>query len=67
MTTIKIFGPTPPCAKCKKAEEVARRVAEKFPGRVSVEKHDALGPEADNYGIMTTPATVIDDTVVAMA
>ena len=66
MATIKVFGPTPPCAKCKKAEEIARRVAEKFPGRVTVEKHDVLGSEADRYGMMTTPATVIDDTVVAM-
>lgn len=65
MATIKIFGSTPPCAKCKKAEEIAHRVAERFPGRVTVEKHDALGPEADIYGIMITPATVIDDTVVA--
>jgi len=33
---------------------------------VTVEKHDVLGSEAGKYGIMMTPATVIDDTLVGM-
>ena len=62
---ILIFGTTPPCAKCKRAEEIARQVAERV-GGVEVEKHDALSAEGDRYGIMMTPTTVVGDTVVAV-
>lgn len=64
MLVIRVFGPTPPCANCKRAEAEARRAAEKFPGRVEVVKLDALGPEAEPYGIMTTPLVVVGEQVV---
>jgi disulfide oxidoreductase YuzD len=64
MIEIKIFGTTPPCANCKRAEKHARKAAEAFPGQVEVVKLDALGPEADAYGMMTTPLVVVDDDVV---
>jgi protein-disulfide isomerase len=64
MLQIKVFGPTPPCANCKRAEEQARKAAERFPGRVEVIKLDALGPEAEQYGLMTTPLVVVGDEVV---
>ena len=64
MLQIKVFGTTPPCANCKRAEEQARKAAADFPGRVEIVKLDALGPEADAYGIMSTPLVVVDDEVV---
>jgi thiol-disulfide isomerase/thioredoxin len=65
MLTITVFGTTPPCAKCKRAEREAQAAAERFPGLVEVVKLDALGPEAEAYGMMVTPTTVIGDEVVA--
>lgn len=64
MVTIKVFGPTPPCAKCKRAEREARKAGEQFPGQVEVVKLDALGPEAEAYGLMVTPTVVIDDEII---
>ena len=64
MITIKIFGTTPPCAKCKRAEQEARKAASRFPDQVDVLKLDALGPEADKYGMMVTPTVAVNDQVV---
>jgi thiol-disulfide isomerase/thioredoxin len=64
MLRIKIFGTTPPCASCKRAEKQAHKAAESFPGRVEVIKLDALGPEAEVYGIITTPLIVVGDEIV---
>ena len=66
MVKIKIFGSTPPCAKCKEAERRAKNVATKYPGKVNVAKFDAFSEEADKYGIMLTPTMVINDKVVAV-
>ena len=60
---IKVFGTTPPCANCKRAEREALKAAERFPGRVQVVKLDGLGPEAEPYGLMTTPLVDVDDEV----
>ena len=65
MLHIKVFGTTPPCANCKRAEAQALKAAEQFPGRVKVVKLDALGPEAEPYGIMTTPLIVVGEEVVS--
>ena len=64
MLQIKVFGTTPPCANCKRAEQQARMAAEQFPGQVEVIKLDAMGPEADAYGIVSTPLVVVGDEVV---
>jgi thiol-disulfide isomerase/thioredoxin len=64
MLQIKVFGPTPPCANCKRAEAQAEKAAEQFPGQVEVIKLDALGPEAEQYGLMTTPLVVVGEEVV---
>ena len=64
MLQIKVFGPTPGCANCKRAEAQARQAAEQFPGQVEVLKLDAMGPEAGEYGLMTTPLVVVGDEVV---
>lgn len=65
MLQIKVFGTTPPCANCKRAEAQAHKAAEQFPGQVEVVKLDALGPEAEPYGLMATPLVVVGEEVVA--
>ena len=65
MLQIKVFGTTPPCANCQRAEREALKAAEKFPGRVEVVHLDALGPEAQAFGLMVTPVVVVDDEVVS--
>ncbi len=64
MLQIKVFGTTPPCANCKRAEAQAEKAAERFPGQVEVVKLDALGPEAEQYGLMTTPLVVVGEEVI---
>jgi hypothetical protein len=65
MLQIKVFGTTPPCANCKRAEREARKAAEEFPGQVEVVHLDALGPEAQRYGLMVTPGVVLGEEVAA--
>lgn len=65
MLQIKVFGTTPPCANCKRAEREARKAAEQFPGQVEVVHLDALGPEAAQYGLMVTPVIVVGEEVVS--
>lgn len=62
---IKEFGVVFPCLKCIQAERIARRIAERHPGRVLVRKHDILSSEADRHGVMMTPTVVVDGEVVA--
>jgi disulfide oxidoreductase YuzD len=64
MLQIKVFGTTPPCANCKRAEKQAQKAAEQFPEQVEVLHLDALGQEADQYGLFTTPLVVVDDEVI---
>ena len=65
MIQVKIFGTTPPCARCKEMETRANKVAARYPGRVEVTKFDALSEEGDRYAVMLTPTLVINDRVVA--
>ncbi len=64
MITITIIGTTPPCSKCKRAEQEARKAAARFPGQVEVIKLDAFAPEAEAYGMIVTPTVVLNDEVV---
>ena len=66
MIEIKVFGTTPPCAKCKEMERRAKNIAAKYPSKVVVAKFDALSEEGDKYGIMSTPTVVINNKVVAV-
>lgn len=66
MITVKVFGTTPPCAKCKEMERRARNVAEKYPGQVTVNKFDALSEEGDQYSVMLTPTVVTNEKVIAV-
>jgi len=64
MLQIKVFGTKPPCASCKRAKRHAQAAADRFPGQVEVVELDALGPEAEQYGLMTTPVVVVGEQVV---
>lgn len=65
MLQIKVFGTTPPCANCKRAKAQAEKAAERFPDQVEVIELDALGPEAEQYGLVTTPLIVIGEEIVS--
>jgi hypothetical protein len=65
MLQIKVFGTIPPCASCKRAEREALKAAAEFPGQVEVVHLDAMGPEAQQYGLMVTPVVVVGEEVVA--
>ncbi|RZN41581.1 MAG: thioredoxin family protein [Methanosarcinales archaeon] len=60
---IKIFGSEPPCAKCRVAYDIAKKVSERTCEGALVEKHSALSEEGDKYGIMMTPTIVVNDEV----
>ena len=62
---IKVFGTTPPCARCKKAEQIVREVASEL-GNVEVEKFDVFSKEAGKYGILIPPTVVVGEKVVFM-
>jgi DNA-binding transcriptional MerR regulator len=62
---IKEFGVIFPCLKCIQAERIARRIADRHPGKVVVRKFDVLSSEADRHGVMMTPTVVVDGEVVA--
>ena len=64
MVKIKVFGSTPPCAKCKEVEKRAKKVAEKFPGQVEVAKFDAISDEGRKYNVMFTPTVVMNEKVI---
>lgn len=65
MIKVKVFGSTPPCAKCKEVEKRANKVAEKYPGQVEVTKLDAISEEGQKYNILFTPAVVVNEKLVA--
>jgi len=65
MIKVRVFGSTPPCAKCKEAEKRALKVAEKYAGQVEVVKLSAISEEGRKYCIMFTPTVMINDKIVA--
>ncbi len=58
---IKILGPG--CPKCKTLEKLTREVVEQNGINAAVTKVEDI-VEIMNYGVMTTPALVIDGKVV---
>jgi thiol-disulfide isomerase/thioredoxin len=65
MLQVKVFGPTPPCANCKRAEREARKAAEEFPGQVEVVKLDIMSDAAQQYGMVASPMVVVGDELAA--
>ena len=64
MIKVKVFGSTPPCAKCKEVEKRAIKVAERYSNLVEVAKYDAVSEEGRKHGVMFTPTVVINDKTV---
>ena len=60
---IKILGSG--CKKCKKLEENARQAISQLTGDYTIEKVTDLN-NIMNYGVMITPALVIDEEVVSV-
>lgn len=61
---VKLFHSEPPCAKCRATEKAVEEIAKEYGGVVKVVKLSALSDEADEYGVLMTPA-VINDQVVS--
>lgn len=58
---IKVLGPG--CAKCHSLEKVTREAVEKYKISANITKVDDI-VEIMKYGVMTTPALVIDGQVM---
>lgn len=58
---IKILGPG--CAKCKTLEKITREVVAELGSDATVSKVEDI-MDIMNYGVMTTPALVVDEKVV---
>lgn len=61
---IEVIGVQPGCVNCKRAEENARKVAERLGKEgveVSVEKLDIMSPVLiDKYGLLMSPSMVVN-------
>lgn len=61
---IEVIGVSPGCVNCKRAEDNARKVAEKIKGigvEVIVEKLDIMSPELiDKYGLLMSPSMAVN-------
>jgi hypothetical protein len=60
---LRVFGPDPPCNRCKSALAVAEKVASRHPD-VEVLHVNALSEEAQKYGFWMTPAIAVGDRLV---
>jgi small redox-active disulfide protein 2 len=58
---IKILGPG--CPKCKTLDKITREVVEKNGINATITKVEDI-MEIMKYGVMSTPALVVDETVV---
>jgi len=63
---IVIIHSSPPCAKCIKAKKIALEMVEKYGPAVSLKELDAMEEEADAYGVLMTPTTIVNDIVLAV-
>ena len=61
MLSIKILGGG--CANCKRLEQIARKVVEDNQIEASFD-HVTEYPDIMKYGVMSTPALVVEDKVV---
>ena len=61
MKNIKVLGTG--CAKCKNTFELIKQVAQQESVQINIEKVEDL-PQIMAYGVMSTPAVVVDEQVV---
>ncbi len=66
MMHIEVIGLDPPCDKCTELLENARKAVAATGVDAAVEKKWTLAPEVrERYGLLLSPALIIDDMVVA--
>ena len=66
MIHIEVIGLDPPCVKCNKLLENAKKAVQTLGIDANVEKKWTLSKEIRNkYGLLLSPALVIDGVVVA--
>ena len=66
MLHIEVIGLDPPCNKCNELLSNARQAVEQAGIEARVEKKWTLAPEIrDKYGLLLSPALVIEGVVVA--
>ena len=67
---VDVIGVSPPCPRCKKTEENARKAASKLTAEgtdVEVTKLDITSKETiSKYGVVMSPAIAINDVVKIM-
>jgi thiol-disulfide isomerase/thioredoxin len=67
---VEVIGVSPPCPRCKKTEENARKAAAKLAAEgvnVEVAKLDVVAKETiSKYGVVATPAIAINGVVKIM-
>ena len=68
--SVEVIGVEPPCQRCKKTEENARKAASKLVEEgvnVEVKKLDITAKETiSKYGVLVSPAVAIDGVVKIM-
>ena len=69
-TKVEVIGVTPPCPRCKKTEENARKAASRLEAegvRVEVIKLNIISKDTvSKYGVLLSPAIAINGKVKAM-
>jgi metal-sulfur cluster biosynthetic enzyme len=69
-TKVEVIGITPPCPRCKRVEENARRAASRLEAegvRVEVTKLNIISKDTiSRYGVLLSPAIAINGKVKAM-
>lgn len=63
---VREFGAIMPCMKCVKAERLLRKIAQRLGGKINIIKREVDSPDVERYGIVLTPAIVINGEMVAM-
>lgn len=67
---VEVIGVDPPCERCRKTEENARKAAAKLEDegyRIKVEKLSITAKETiSKYGVLMSPAIAVNDTVKIM-
>lgn len=67
---VEVIGVDPPCARCRKTEENARKAAAKLEDegyRIKVEKLSITAKETiSKYGVLMSPAIAVNGTVKIM-
>jgi hypothetical protein len=67
MITITVIkSPKVECKNCHEAHAVVEEVVKNFPGEVKLEVLFSNTPEAQAYGIITTPVIAIDKKICSM-